>query len=339
LLWWTKNQPLPVPVITTGPASLGAAAGSLGAAGTASLDGPLHYGLDGGGRLFLGGWFDSAHTIGMTGSLMWLDEQSAGFGVFDRSGNGSFVINEPIAGVALTQVSAPGIGTGSAWVHATSRLYGGDVNVAYNLYRDSAWTINFFGGYRYLELDESLNVNSASAVFTTTTYSDSAGNVLATAPPGSTIYILDQFRTRNEFNGGQLGAEFQYLLGHWSLSGSARLAIGDTHEVISINGSTTVVGGSGNPVTLVGGNFASTQIGRYAVDRFALAPEAQLSLGYQFTSWFRCTVGYSFLYLSSVARPGNQIDNSYDGVVHPVVPMTSSSYWAHGLNLGLQFNF
>jgi hypothetical protein len=339
LLWWTKNQPLPVPVITTGPAAQGAGAGSLGAPGTTSLDGPLHNGLDGGGRISLGGWFDAAHTVGMNGTFLWLDQQTAGFGAFDRSGTGSFVINEPVAGLTSTQISAPGLATGGVSVGAASRLYGGDINLLYNLYRDSAWTINLVGGYRYLELDESINITANTNVFTATTYTDSAGNVLATAPPGSTITIIDQFRTRSQFNGGQLGAEFQYLFGRWSLSGSARLAIGDTHEIITINGATNVIPVNGSPVPLVGGNFATIQIGRYAIDRFALAPEAQLNIGYQFTPWMRGSIGYNFLYLSSVARPGNQIDNSYDGTIHPLVPMTSSSYWAHGLNLGLQFNF
>jgi hypothetical protein len=50
-------------------------------------------------------------------------------------------------------------------------------------------------------------------------------------------------------------------------------------------------------------------------------------------------MGYDFIYLSSVLRPGNQIDNTYDGVTHPLVPMKTSGYWTQGLNLGLQFSF
>ena len=64
-----------------------------------------------------------------------------------------------------------------------------------------------------------------------------------------------------------------------------------------------------------------------------------MNLGFQITPWMRGTVGYSFLYLSSVARPGNQIDNTFDGITHPLVPMASSSFWAQGLNLGLQFSY
>jgi hypothetical protein len=89
----------------------------------------------------------------------------------------------------------------------------------------------------------------------------------------------------------------------------------------------------------VGGNYASLQIGHYAQDRFAVAPELRLNVGYQFTPFIRGTIGYDFTYLSSVLRPGNQIDNTYDGITHPLVPMKTSSFWSQGLNLGMQFSF
>jgi Putative beta barrel porin-7 (BBP7) len=340
LLWWSKNQPLSVPVITTGPASQGANAGNLGAPGTVSLNGPLNSDVEGGVRLFAGGWFDPEHTIGLEGSLFFLGRQSAGFGASDRSGTGSFVINEPVVGAPfVTQVSAPGVETGSVAVDATSRLWGGDVNLMYNLYRANGLTVNLLGGYRYLELEESLNIAANSSLFTTTTYTDNMGNTLATAPPGSAVTVLDHFGTRNEFNGGQIGADFQYVRGRWFVGGAAKLAIGATHEVVTVNGTTTVFPVNATPVPLGGGNFANIQSGRYSTDRFALAPEGQLNVGYQITPWLRGLIGYTFLYLSSVARPGNQIDNTYDGMTHPTVPMTSSSYWAQGLTLSFQFSY
>ena len=340
LLWWTKNQPLPVPVITTGPASQGANAGNLGVPGTTSLDSRLGYDAEGGTRLYAGSWFTPAHILGMDGSIFYLGRQSTGFSALDRSGTGNFVINEPVVGAPFsTQVSAPGVDTGGVNINATSRFGGGDVNLLYNLYRSDGWTVNLLGGYRYLQLDESLTIAANSNVFTTTTYTDNFGNVLATATPGSSVLVIDQLNTRNEFNGGQIGAEFQYLAGRWSVGGAAKLAVGATHEEVTINGSTTVFPVNGSPVPLLGGNYATLQMGRYAMDRFAVAPEAQLNIGYQFTPWVRGMIGYNFLYLSSVIRPGNQIDNTYDGVVHPIVPMTTSTYWAQGVNFSLQFSF
>jgi hypothetical protein len=308
--------------------------------GTTSLNGPLNFDVAGGVRVFAGAWFDCANTIGVEGSFFDLDRLSAGFGVFDRSGTGSLVINEPVAGAPFsTQVSAPGVDTGGVIVGATSRFGGADVNLLYNLYRGNGWTINLLGGYRYLELDETLSITAGSNVFTTTTFSDNAGSLLATATPGSTITVVDLFKTRNQFNGGQIGAEFQYLCGRFAIGGMAKLAIGATQEIITIDGNTTVFPVNGAPVPLSGGNFATNQIGRYTQARFALAPEGGLNVGYQITPWLRGQVGYNFLYLTSVARPGNQIDNTFDGVTHPLVPMASSTYWAQGITAGFQFSY
>src|SRR5262249_32709579 len=86
LIWWMKAQPVSVPVLTTGPAAQGPNAGALGAPGTTSLTQPLDMGATGGVRLFTGGWFDSAHTIGMDGSLFILGQNRSGFGANDASG-------------------------------------------------------------------------------------------------------------------------------------------------------------------------------------------------------------------------------------------------------------
>ena len=190
-------------------------------------------------------------------------------------------------------------------VDATSRFAGGDVNFLYNLYRASALDDQPPRLKLSLprSLDESLSITANSTVFATTTYTDNMGNVLASAPPGSSITVYDHFGTRSQFNGGQLGAEFQYLQNRWYIGGAVKLAIGATHEVVSIDGSTTVYPTSGAPIPLSGGNFATLQTGRYATNRFAVAPEAQLNIGYQITPSIRAMIGYNFLYLTSVARP------------------------------------
>jgi hypothetical protein len=63
-------------------------------------------------------------------------------------------------------------------------------------------------------------------------------------------------------------------------------------------------------------------------------------------------VGYSFLYISNVLRPGNQVnrvtsanlvpsDQGYAqaGPNLPVYQFHTSTFWAQGLNLGLDFHF
>lgn len=340
LIWWAKGQPLSVPVVTTGPGSEGANAGGIGVPGTVSLNRPLNYGAAGGVRFTLGGWFTPSHTWGIEGDLFTLGQQTAGFSVNDNSGSGNFVINEPVQGAPFaTQVSAPGVETGGVIVHSTSEFWGTGINGLFNLVRQDRWTVTLLGGFRFLELNEHVDIVSNSALFTTTTYTDNMGNTLATAPPGSTVTVIDQFSARNQFYGGQLGLRFQYVVGRWSVNGTGTFAIGATHETVTVNGSTNVFPTNSSPVFLNGGNFATIQSGLYSVNRFAVAPGLQLNLGYQFTPFIRGTIGYNFLFLSNVIRPGNQIDNTYDGTVHPLVPLRSSTYWTQGLNLGLQISF
>jgi hypothetical protein len=340
LVWWSRSQPLSVPVVTTGPASQGANAGGLGVPGTVSLNRALNYGAFGGVRVAVGGWVEPSHTWGLEGDLLSLGRNSTGFGVTDRAGDGSMVINEPVAGAPYsTQVSAPGVETGSVFVRTDSQFWGAGVNGLFNLVRTGGLTLSVSAGFRYLDLEEHLNVTSNSALFTTTTYTDNLGNTLATAPPGSTVTVVDQFGARNQFYGGQVGVRAQYMLNRWSFNGQTTLALGATHEVVSVNGFTNVYPANGSPVYLNGGNYASIQNGVYVANKFAVAPALQLNVGYQITPWVRATVGYNLLFLSSVVRPGNQIDNTYDGVTHPLVPMKSTTYWTQGLTFGLRASF
>jgi DNA-binding CsgD family transcriptional regulator len=69
LVWWTKSQPVPTFLVTTGPASQGASTGNLGQPGTTSLNGSHDLGAEGGVRFFAGGWFNAGHTFGIDGSL------------------------------------------------------------------------------------------------------------------------------------------------------------------------------------------------------------------------------------------------------------------------------
>lgn len=340
LVWFSKNQPLGVPLVTTGPASQGASAGNLNVPGTYSLDSKLNYGAEGGFRMTVGGWFDGGHSLGLEGGFFVLGQQDANYLVTDRSGTGALVINMPISGSPFnTQVSSPGVSTGSVIVDSTSNLGGFDINLKYNLYRGNGLSLNLLGGYRFVELDESLCITANSNTFTTTTFTDNAGNTLVSAPPGSSIQTFDQFKGNNSFNGGQLGADFQYLWDRWIFGGFFKCAVGDMHEVVTINGYTIVSPLNGNPVTFNGGNYATFQVGRYSTDRFAIIPEGQVSVGYAFTPCVSGHLGYNLLYLSNVVRPGNQIDNTYDGLTHPGVPMASSSYWTQGVTMSVQLKF
>jgi len=71
--------------------------------------------------------------------------------------------------------------------------------------------------------------------------------------------------------------------------------------------------------------------------------------------WMKATLGYSFLYVNSVARPGSQIDPAINpsqspaftgipsttliGAAAPVFPGQSSDFWVHALTVGLELTY
>ena len=92
---------------------------------------------------------------------------------------------------------------------------------------------------------------------------------------------------------------------------TGKVALGDMQQQTRINGvlASNDFNGLGPVQTFPGGYFAlPTNSGTYTRDRFAVVPEANLSVGYQVNRVISVFAGYSFLYLSNVARPGEQID-------------------------------
>ena len=86
-----------------------------------------------------------------------------------------------------------------------------------------------------------------------------------------------------------------------------------------------------------------------------MVPEIALNLGYRLTPQATVYVGYSFLYASNVARPGDadqpQHQSDADGVVRqrsagqaerPAaadVHFNTTDFWAQSLSIGLAYNF
>ena len=78
-------------------------------------------------------------------------------------------------------------------------------------------------------------------------------------------------------------------------------------------------------------------------------PEIGVNLMYCLTPRTKVTLGYTFIYLSHVARPGDQIDmmvnssqfppGNRNGVALPEFQFRTTDFWAHGLNFGLDIRF
>jgi hypothetical protein len=127
------------------------------------------------------------------------------------------------------------------------------------------------------------------------------------------------------------------------------VALGTTLTNIEVNGATTITTG-GIATALPGGLLAlPTNMGNFNKDRFSVVPELSARIGYQFSPQLRAVVGYNFIYWTGVVRPGGVIDTTVNptqippgalaGPARPAPRADTSDFWAHGVSVGLAYNF
>ena len=154
--------------------------------------------------------------------------------------------------------------------------------------------VDFTVGYRYIKLEEGLQISEDLISEAQSTF--------------ATFNLYDAFETSNEFNGLELGLQWDTYRGRWSMEFGGRFAVGNNTRKVAINGGTTSVI-QGAVFNDVGGLLAlPSNIGTYEDDEFVVIPEFSLTLGYQIAPRVRFLVGYTLIYWSNVVRPGDQID-------------------------------
>lgn len=376
LLWWLDGAPLKVPLVSTGPISsthhgfvdrpettiLYGAPHSPAKGGNDSQDFPSFSGT----RVTVGGWLDSAHGFALEGSGFLLEKRGAGFTARSNQ-DGSPIINIPVfnpipytpgggraGGLPPNEDGLPaslplepdrfdgdaGVFAGGVKVTNTLQLWGADVTGVAVLYRTPSLEVSGLAGFQYLNLSEGFGLVYES-VGVSGFYTGLSGKA------------FDSFKTTNRFYGAGLGVRGKYTYGPWSAEATARLGIGATNEILSVNGGYQAVN-FGAPGLTSGpeGVFAQpANEGRFSSTRFAVMPQVQLKLGYDVTSWLRLSVGYDVLYISEVIRPGDQISHyvpkgqtfNQAGVApsttSPVKLFRSTDFLAQGLTIGASFRF
>jgi hypothetical protein len=315
-------------------------------------------GLRSGGLFRAGYWFDECQNWGIEGSYFFLAPNGTHFsvnsadiasGVLSRPyivQNVDPTTTPPFPGEFVETVGLPNRAQGSVVVSSTSRLWGADVNLRKNLCGDCCWRIDLLAGFRYLDLFDNLSIQEQSQL------TQQNGQF----PIGTTATAFDSFTTRNQFYGGQLGTIAEWRRGRWIMDLRTTVALGDTQELININGSSTVTLPSGATLSQFKGDLLALQsnIGKHYGNQFSVVPEIGLNIGYQITEHIRTHIGYNFLYWSNVVRPGDQIDRTVDvrqlfpgtapttgplppgSTPGPVVPFKTSDFWAQGVNFGLE---
>jgi hypothetical protein len=265
---------------------------------------------------------------------------------------------DPDLGAENTFVLAsPGFVAGGALVTLTSRLQGAEANGLVTFLSRPGLRASVLAGFRYVDLRENLTfANTSTGVQDPTAEMSNNGLIVSTQ---------DQFDTHNQFYGWQVGLSGEYRQGGLSVSAFAKLALGDMNEAVTVSGASATnffnapAGGpfTGVPTQVVpqSGIFAQpTNVGRITRHEIAVVPAVGVNVGYEVVSGLRVFVGYDFLYLSDVVRPGNQIDRTVStaqtvpGAVagiapapgtRPVMILSGSEFWAQGLNVGLEYRY
>lgn len=360
LVWATTGQAVPA-LVTSSP--LGTAASDVGVVGAPStsllfggseFNGPMRSGA----RLTAGFWFTPQQETGVEAN--WTGLAIAEESLSLTSSGGSPWLARPYVDAQTGQPAAVVVPTLSTLptdptlleqaVAANMQTQFGSVDV---LYRKNLLTGEDFrrryliGGFRYLMLDDRLAVDSTASI--------------ATGTPGGypvTGYAAsDSFRTLSQFYGGEFGLIEKWWRNRWSLQVLGKVALGASSIGTTIAGSTTTTAttdSGGTPVTTVtgsypGGVLAQTTNPGSQQSLFAAMGEFGITADYAVWSQFRLSVGYSLIYWSTVGRAAAQIDTSVNptqfgggtlsGPTAPTFDLWTTSFWAQGVNAGLEYQF
>jgi hypothetical protein len=353
LYWFVQGEQTPALVTTSPLGTPQAAAGVLPGASVLFGGSPINNQGRSGGRLTLGYWFDPNETVGVENTSLFLQQAHTSF---SAAGAGNPILARPFANAATgvndaDLISFPGLVSGSIGVAATTKVLGTEVNFRRMIAVNRNRRMDMLLGYRFLRFDEGLEVATNST-------STAVGGPV---PVGTMFNIHDTFGTRNQFNGGNFGLRTEWFHNdRWSFDVVGKAALGGMQETVAIQGNTVTtvpgfpavnsVGGIlTQPRNLTAGVGPGGNIGTYTRTRLAAIPEVDANLHFQLTPIWRLNVGYSLLYLTNVARPGNQIDPILDPnrfppattpvSPHPVFTYSERSVWMQGINLGLEARF
>jgi hypothetical protein len=362
LLWWIKNSPQPLPLVTTGTLTAlptgvvppGQVPFNVGLPGTVNLYGPskFDYGTFSGGRVNAGTWLDCDQNFGIEGRGFLLERKAADGALIRGEGSGvpfavpffnlftgtedSFNTASPLTGRA-----------GTFAIGSSSRLWGAEINGLVGCGSVQGVRVTILTGFRYVDLSENENLqlertSSVSVPFLGTLF-----------PAGGIIGSQDVYHTRNQFYGANVGATASCSMGPVFGQLSARVGLGENFETVDVGGASFLLSG-GSRLTAPGGLFAGpSKIGRFTQSEFSVLPEVEGKVGVRLCDHVMIAVGYNFLYWTHVLRPGDQVNRNVDPreiatsfsfvpgfVASPQAPsLQHSDFWAQGVNFSLEFRF
>lgn len=319
LVWGVKSAPLRAPLVV--------------AHVSPPLDAPLLGGGDVplgtfvGGRAVAGAWLDGSRRLGLEVAVFGPEQRTPRRSAASNDAGGS-QLERPVIDAGTLQagtvlVSSEGLESGRVDVAASSQLWGAEANARLAGWCGDACRVEALVGFRYLGLRERLTITQSTLGLGPPITTGAFGVV-----GGFPIFqVDDRFACRNDFYGPQLGLRGEVSAGPCWFAVVGKGAVGAAEQLLRIDGLTTFTSaGSGVALVAPGGQVGSGllagpgNIGSRRRARLAGVGEGALEAGVQLCAGVELSVGYTFLYLARVLRPGDQIDPRVNLAGFPLSP-------------------
>jgi hypothetical protein len=342
LLWYAKNNSVPT-LLTRGQTTT-TSPGALGAEGTKFLyGGAVDFKDRSGARISAGIPFGLDNAFAAEGSYMFLTARSVGTTL---TSPGDPVLARPFFDVVNNRedsslVTYPGVISGTVNIRSASFFQSADGNLTTLVWQENKNRVTLLAGFRYANLSENLNITEATV-----------GDANSLQFAGVNINVADQFSTYNDFYGAQLGVRSELHFGRFDVNLLGKVAVGGAHEISQVAGRT--IANTAIPINAPAGLLAlSSNSGTFTRNAFAVLPEVGVNIGFKIAERWTLFAGYTFVYWSDVARPGDQIDRNLNpnliptsstygvpgGPARPAAGIHSTDFYAHGLNVGVTFRY
>ena len=300
-----------------------------------------------------GHWLDAEQNLGVDINFfcMWrrtIDLNAVnnvtlttGSGVFQNNINITAPPADSQSPGSITTVQGPEVNVSinvESVLHASAsnRIWGFDANLISRTVYFGPLTLDFLGGLRFMEIEQTLvrdqliTLNPITGqsdpndttppttgtggpinLLTTPGLSFLTGNatigtlVPVAGPPAATtiaygpqsIRLGDNITATSRFYGVQLGTAFDWDIGYGLfVNGFGKVAIGDMHQEFKLH--TTATGFLINPI-----DDNTTR----ETDRICFIPEFNLNLGYAFTPGMRVYAGWNIIHISSIAQVNSPV--------------------------------
>ena len=351
LFGWIRGYDTPV-LLTENPRGTPVGAvGLLTDPSTSVLYGGHRFGQDLriGGRINGGMWFDESRCFGFQSDFFGLGNDSEKINV---SGFGATILSRPyidtaggglVPGAQILAMAGDAngqfIANTSGSILSTGPAFRWNVKACGSECGTDSCRVDLLAGYRFFRLDEGFRATAIRSPYG------------ATVPAGSSTTFRDVIDTDNDFHGFEFGGILMRRRGRLTAEVSGTVAFGGVRREAYLDGSVTNYLGPDTVSAYPGGFVVRPEdIGTTSDREFTVLPQFRGSLSYCIACNTQLTLGYSFLYLDNLFRPGSFMTTEFDGSTLGTDPSTytalaprnfteTDDVIMHALSLGLTYNF